>query len=216
MRTGRCACWHAGSSSWGSSRRSSHARVAAQRLDHTPHLVLLELVRQLVQMGLAAQDELFLRFDHVVFGDRPGAVAPAGVPKADIGGEGRTGPVVLKERTGVVSHAPHLDLGADSRARHRCVYAFPAREGHHHPAPARWEVRFRARWVAALISLIPRSNCVSSPEVALTSYTPCSTRPPWRRCFLGHSPPDCSLVAPGQTNTSPGTLFFGTMPAPPT
>ena len=26
----------------------------------------------------------------------------------------------------------------------------------------------------------------------------------WRRCFLGHSPPGCSLVAPCQTDASPG------------
>ena len=29
-------------------------------------------------------------------------------------------------------------------------------------------------------------------------------RPPGRRCFLGHSPPGCSLVAPCQANASSG------------
>ena len=33
--------------------------------------------------------------------------------------------------------------------------------------------------------------------------------PAWRRCFLGHSPPGCSLVAPCQPSASPGNLRLG-------
>ena len=44
-----------------------------------------------------------------------------------------------------------------------------------------------------------------------TDYVP--GRPPGRRCFVGHSPPGCSLLAPCQTNASSGNRLRPGAPA---
>ena len=59
-----------------------------QGLDHPPHPVLLELVGQLVQMGVAAQDQLLAGCQHVGLGHCAGAVGRQLAAEACFVGQG--------------------------------------------------------------------------------------------------------------------------------
>ena len=54
--------------------------AAQQRLDDPPHAVFLELVGELIKMGLPAHDELLLGVEDVADGNRMVAVAPGKTP----------------------------------------------------------------------------------------------------------------------------------------
>ena len=58
---------------------------------------------------------------------------------------------------------------------------------------------------------------LAAPSSRLARRTPRqeTAGPAGRRCLLGHSPPGCSLVAPCQTNASPGNRWPGWTALPP-
>ena len=79
--------------------------AAQQRPDHPPHPLFPELVGELVEVGFAAHDEFFLRFQDGLRRHRIGAVAALVV----------TGARPVSKRV----HEPGLPLGLPKDCRHR-------------------------------------------------------------------------------------------------
>ena len=75
---------------WRSSagNRLGGGSAAQQRLDDAPDALLLELVRELIEVRLAARDEPLPRVTDGVGRDRPGAVPAGRVPEAGVVGQG--------------------------------------------------------------------------------------------------------------------------------